>query len=315
MNSSFETYYKLQVDSFNEWRVQARRLLEQNIEPKRIIWGEVNDQQLKLEHFFKQELTLNTNLNSEVTNAITFNVPKSFIKLATKVSYHRDTQKWHYLYTLLWRIKHEGAQVLNYHHNDLIAKLSLMNKDISRDSHKMKAFVRFKAFKDLKFQEIELDDLENTAMADQNTSIINNVSLDEPTAQAPAIKSDSETIYIAWYQPDHFTLELVANFFTNRFRAMRWIIYTPDKSLYWDGQQATYGPGLAKDPGLIDETDQLWLTFYSSIFNPARLKIKAMKKEMPVRFWHTLPEARLIPQLIREAPLRVEKMIKDAQGS
>jgi len=30
-------------------------------------------------------------------------------------------------------------------------------------------------------------------------------------------------------------------------------------------------------------------------------KIKAMKKELPVRHWRTLPEAALIPELIREA--------------
>lgn len=44
-----------------------------------------------------------------------------------------------------------------------------------------------------------------------------------------------------------------------------------------------------------------WLTYYRSIFNPLRLKVKAMKKELPVRHWATLPEAALIPDLIREA--------------
>ena len=48
-----------------------------------------------------------------------------------------------------------------------------------------------------------------------------------------------------------------------------------------------------------DETEEFWLLYYRSIFNPFRLKVNAMKKELPVRHWRTLPEAALIPELIR----------------
>jgi DNA polymerase len=50
-----------------------------------------------------------------------------------------------------------------------------------------------------------------------------------------------------------------------------------------------------------DAAEDLWLVYYQSIFNPFRLKIKAMKKELPVRHWRTLPEAALIPELVRKA--------------
>ena len=35
----------------------------------------------------------------------------------------------------------------------------------------------------------------------------------------------------------------------------------------------------------------------SSIFNPARLKLAMMQKEMPQRYWTNLPEAALIDPL------------------
>ncbi len=50
-----------------------------------------------------------------------------------------------------------------------------------------------------------------------------------------------------------------------------------------------------------DAAEDLWLVYYRSIFDPFRLKIKAMKKELPVRHWRTLPEVALIPGLIRKA--------------
>ena len=35
-------------------------------------------------------------------------------------------------------------------------------------------------------------------------------------------------------------------------------------------------------------------SYYASIFNPARLKVKAMQNEMPKKYWRNLPEASLI---------------------
>ena len=50
-----------------------------------------------------------------------------------------------------------------------------------------------------------------------------------------------------------------------------------------------------------DRLEETWLTYYASIFNPARLKTKAMQSEMPKKYWKNLPEAVLIPQLIEQA--------------
>jgi DNA polymerase len=55
--------------------------------------------------------------------------------------------------------------------------------------------------------------------------------------------------------------------------------------------------------------------YYASVFNPARVKVRAMKKELPVRHWRTLPEAELIEALLREAPKRVEEMVAKARST
>lgn len=42
-----------------------------------------------------------------------------------------------------------------------------------------------------------------------------------------------------------------------------------------------------------DLLKEVWIPF--GIFNPARIKLKAMRKEMPARYWATMPETQLIP--------------------
>ena len=57
-----------------------------------------------------------------------------------------------------------------------------------------------------------------------------------------------------------------------------------------------------------DNADDLWRTYFANIFNPARLKVKAMQSEMPKKYWKNLPEAELIPALIASAEDRVRTM-------
>jgi uracil-DNA glycosylase family protein len=57
-----------------------------------------------------------------------------------------------------------------------------------------------------------------------------------------------------------------------------------------------------------DALEALWRTYYASIFNPARLKVAAMRAEMPKKYWRNLPEAPLIRPLIAEASKRAAVM-------
>jgi DNA polymerase len=72
------------------------------------------------------------------------------------------------------------------------------------------------------------------------------------------------------------------------------------------------GGGSRADVPAEDAGEALWRRYYASVFNPARLNPKAMRAEMPQRFWKHLPEARELPRLMREAGERVHGMVERA---
>ncbi len=119
--------------------------------------------------------------------------------------------------------------------------------------------------------------------------------------------------YVAWFDPGHPLLEALAPFFARRFASMRWLIVTPDASCAWEGGRLRFGPGAvrgAAEGTPDDPCEQLWRTYYANIFNPARLKVNAMVREMPRRYWRDLPEAPLIPGLIERAQPRSGAMVE-----
>ncbi len=116
--------------------------------------------------------------------------------------------------------------------------------------------------------------------------------------------------FVAWYPPEHRTLDANGSFFVNRFGAMRWAILTPGGSLMWDCQKLTTGPGVPRWAApQEDDLEDLWRVYYGTVFNPARLNLTAMRAQLPVRNWVDLPESRLIPELARAACGRVHDMI------
>ncbi|CAN0357141.1 unnamed protein product [Phaeothamnion confervicola] len=116
--------------------------------------------------------------------------------------------------------------------------------------------------------------------------------------------------YIAWHQPSHLIVERTAPFFAKRFATMRWAILTLDRCAYWDLKELRFGPGVARSQAPTEDAmEELWKTYYSHIFNPARLKLQAMRSEMPLKYWHTMPETALIPGLVAGAMARVERMV------
>jgi hypothetical protein len=61
-----------------------------------------------------------------------------------------------------------------------------------------------------------------------------------------------------------------------------------------------------------DVVEDQWRTYYGAIFNPARVKIEAMRAEMPKKYWKNLPEAQDIAPLLAGAEARVERMRETA---
>jgi probable DNA metabolism protein len=117
--------------------------------------------------------------------------------------------------------------------------------------------------------------------------------------------------FVAFFEPEHHIVRRAASFFVNRFTNMRWSILTPEISIHWDGQTLTEGPGATRsDAPSGDPLEETWRTYYASIFNPARLKVGAMMKEMPKKYWRNMPETSLVAPLIAGARERELEMIE-----
>ena len=129
-----------------------------------------------------------------------------------------------------------------------------------------------------------------------------------------AVAGEDEA-YIAWFEPEHRIVDLVAPFFMRRFAGMRWAILTPYRRVLWDGEALHFGEGARFDEApAADAHETLWQAYYANIFNPARLNPRMMRQEMPVKYWRHLPETHALPDMIRTAGQRVREMAeRDAQ--
>jgi DNA polymerase len=201
-----------------------------------------------------------------------FTVPKDFVDLADSVVLHRSGERFALLYRLLWRLASE-PELLRIHSDPDVLRARQFAKAVHLAAHKMKAFVRFRLVTD----------------------------------------PHGAESFVAWFEPAHRVTEMTAPFFVRRFSTMSFSILTPDACVHWDTKVLVATPGA--DPADAPSEDRLedyWRTYYASIFNPARLKVGAMQKEMPKRYWRNLPEARLIPDLIARAEARTTTMVSQA---
>ena len=205
-------------------------------------------------------------------------VPRSFLELAPTLCCHSDPERFALLYTLLHRLQANG-EIMHDLADPLIRRLGAMASQVRRDMHKMRAFVRFRAL--------------------------------------AASEGGDRNRYVAWFEPDHHIVRLNAGFFIRRFANMNWSILTPELSIHWDGATLTESAGATKrDAPDGDPIVEVWKTYYASyasIFNPARVKIGAMTKEMPKKYWKNMPETALVPGLIAAAQARETGMIAKAK--
>ena len=203
-----------------------------------------------------------------------FSVPRAFVDLAKLAILHADPERFALLYALLLRIR-ANPRALEDAADPLIQRLQRMAKAVRRDMHKMHAFVRFR----------------------------------EVTEEGGTSR------YVAFFEPEHHIVRANAGFFTRRFANMRWSILTPELSIHWDGETLTEGPGATRaDAPDGDPVEEVWRTYYASIFNPARLKVGAMLKEMPKKYWKNMPETALVGQLIAGAQAREAQMVEVSHG-
>jgi DNA polymerase len=104
-----------------------------------------------------------------------------------------------------------------------------MAQSVRRDIHKMKAFVRFRPIAD---------------------------------GEAPPLQ-------LAWCAPAHHILEAAAPWFAKRHPQPRWAIFTPERSVEWDGRKLHYAPGVPRSRAPRPEDgDEAWLALHRSVFAP-----------------------------------------------
>ena len=271
---------------FDGWRLAARALRAEGVPPETVVW------------------TVEYDLFAEPTSPVIPDAPKGRSGTAGSVGvsggpgsalrYGRDDNEGEKPFTVPKPFIDLAGQVVLHRSNERFALLYKllwrlereprlidnpadpdltrardMAKGVSRAAHKMKAFVRFRLVEGV-----------------------------EP-----------ET-FMAWFEPAHRVTEAVAPFFARRFTAMNWSILTPDACVAWDGETLKVSEGAdPADAPREDAQEDLWRTYYASIFNPARLNPRMMQQEMPKRYWRNLPEARLIPELIETARQRTADMV------
>ena len=98
-------------------------------------------------------------------------------------------------------------------------------------------------------------------------------------------------------------------FFVDRFGSMDWMIATPIGTALWRDRTLTFGPAGERPQADDDRVlDELWLTYYRTTFNPARVRLKAMTGQMPKQYWRNMPETALIPEMTADALSRVAAM-------
>ena len=152
--------------------------------------------------------------------------------------------------------------------NAEVARIERMASEVRRDRHKMTAFVRFR-----------------------------DVGTEGPRRR-----------FAAWFEPSHHIVELAAPFFADRFGDMDWSILTPGLTAHFNAGRLSFAPGATRPALPEDAAEDLWRTYFANIFNPARVKTRAMQAEMPRKYWKNLPEARLIPELVAGAAARAREM-------
>ncbi|MGB3712025.1 MAG: UdgX family uracil-DNA binding protein [Erythrobacter sp.] len=202
-------------------------------------------------------------------NARPVRASRRFMQLARNAALHSDPERFALLYRVLWRLQSNPRGMEDKADGD-VRRIEELDKAVRRDSHKMHAFVRFRQVED----------------------------------------GAGGEHYVAWFEPEHHIVRANAGFFMRRFANMNWSILTPRGCIHWDGQtMRESGPARRSDAPEGDPVEDLWKSYYASIFNPARLKVGAMLSEMPRKYWKNMPEAELIPELIAGAQAREAGMV------
>ena len=203
-----------------------------------------------------------------------FAVPRGFVDLAKKAICHSDPERFALLYAMLLKLR-ANRRAMEDRADPLLDRLERMAKEVRRDLHKMHAFVRFR----------EVERRCRRALRRFLRARPSHRPRHRGLLRAPLHRD-------ALVDPDPRTVDPLGRRDARpKARARR--------------------RGDAPDG---DPVEAVWKTYYASIFNPARVKVKAMTKEMPKKYWKNMPETALIGELLAGAQKREAAMIETSRS-
>jgi len=191
----------------------------------------------------------------------TLRLPRQLMELLVSAACFSAPDRWSFLYKVVWRWHLGEHDVISPADADG-ARLHGMVKAVHREEHDMHAYVRFR---------------------ERN-------------------EEDGAPRFVAWFEPTHEVLPQVARHFARRMGNVTWMIATPAAAVLWDGEHLHDAPSLMRSAADIEDAGEaLWLTYYRSIFNPARLNADLLRSHIPSRFWKNLPEGAIVPAMVSAA--------------
>jgi probable DNA metabolism protein len=120
------------VVDLDGWRTAARSLVLRGIPPERASWSIGHTDDLLAE------------VATDDMPAGKVNVPRALLELAETVVQSNDPERFALLYALLWRTCHGERQLLADAADRLVHRLVGLARSVRRDTHKMRAFLRFR---------------------------------------------------------------------------------------------------------------------------------------------------------------------------
>lgn len=242
------------------FRRAARRLIHADAPPASVMWSRDDAPGL-----FGEGLHAGTDMV-----APPLVLPRAVARLVDAVACHADPGRWALLYEMLWRV-HRGERALAAVASDpLVHRLTRMQGEVTREIHRMHAFVRFRRDED----------------ADEERY----VAWFEP---AHFILEAVAPFFVARFRGMRWSI-------LTPLGSLHW-----DRARLASGPAARRDEAPAGDA-----MEAAWRGYYESIFNPARVNPATMRGHMPARYWANMPEAASIVGLVRAAAGRVDAMIE-----
>jgi uracil-DNA glycosylase len=188
-------------------------------------------------------------------------IPPPLLEALQVAAQYRVVGRWSLLYRVLWRVAHGEREAMLAGDRDG-SELQKRIKAVHREGHHLHAFVRFHP-----------------------------------------LRGRGGLDYVATHEPAHDVLASASLHFAERLGRQRWMIVSSRDAVWFDGEELHYRQPCPADWAALaasveEHDDPLWQTYYTSIYNPARLNPKVMQGHMPLRFWAGLSEGRLIPMLL-----------------